>query len=287
MADATALERAHLVIRGVRAELILAEGRITLNKDGPPPTSITFTVDQVRGTVIEPGPRGGRGWIHLGVVGGSSVPPGELAAMSDPYTLPLTSRAAVTARRLSRLVEKHLHERGLPSEPAFVAAASASGRVSSGVAVTRLPERALAGVDGATAAGGSSAGLGQTLDLRSEIDDAYRRTEPSSPPPASEPSPPPRASEPPSIPSRATSAAASSSSVPSPSPSPVLTPSRASSAVPTPSPVPTSPPPPSPPGPSIERSRELVAELRQLGELHASGVLTDAEFEQAKAQVLG
>lgn len=274
MADATALERAHLVIRGVRAELILAEGRITLNKDGPPPTSITFTVDQVRGTVIEPGPRGGRGWIHLGVVGGSSVPPGELAAMSDPYTLPLTSRAAVTARRLSRLVEKHLHERGLPSEPAFVAAASASGRVSSGVAVTRLPERALAGVDGATAAGGSSAGLGQTLDLRSEVDDAYRSTEPS---------PPPRASEPPSIPSRATSAAASSSSVPSP----VLTPSRASSAVPTPSPVPTSPPPPSPPGPSIERSRELVAELRQLGELHASGVLTDAEFEQAKAQVLG
>jgi hypothetical protein len=33
--------------------------------------------------------------------------------------------------------------------------------------------------------------------------------------------------------------------------------------------------------------RDPIADLKDLGELHAAGVLTDAEFEAAKAKVLG
>lgn len=212
MADGTALERARLTIRGVRAELVLEDGRFTLTKEGPPPTSVTVSVDRVRSTAIEPG---SRGWIHLSVVGGSSTPPGELAAMSDPYTLPLTSRSAVTARRLARLVEKHVHERGVPSEPAFADALATGGRFSSAVSLTRGPAPVRLSPDRADA---TSPHL-----IVSSL--------PSEPPPPGPPAPPR-----PSVP---------------------------------------------PPG------DELTTQLRQLGELHTAGVLTDAEFERAKARLLG
>ncbi len=44
------------------------------------------------------------------------------------------------------------------------------------------------------------------------------------------------------------------------------------------------PPPPPPPAP--DNSAEKLSQLRELGELHASGVLTDAEFEVQKAKIL-
>lgn len=44
------------------------------------------------------------------------------------------------------------------------------------------------------------------------------------------------------------------------------------------------PPPPPPPAP--DNSSEKLAQLRELGELHEAGVLTDAEFEVQKAKIL-
>ncbi len=41
------------------------------------------------------------------------------------------------------------------------------------------------------------------------------------------------------------------------------------------------------PAPAAASQDDMSAELKQLGDLHASGVLTDAEFAAAKAKVLG
>ena len=49
-------------------------------------------------------------------------------------------------------------------------------------------------------------------------------------------------------------------------------------------------PPPSQataPAPSTGLTTDAIAQLKQLGELHESGVLTDAEFEAAKQKILG
>jgi hypothetical protein len=40
------------------------------------------------------------------------------------------------------------------------------------------------------------------------------------------------------------------------------------------------------PAPSAPGDDDTITKLKQLGELHASGVLTDAEFEAQKAKVL-
>lgn len=48
------------------------------------------------------------------------------------------------------------------------------------------------------------------------------------------------------------------------------------------------PPPPPPPAAAPAHSEsDKLAELKQLGELKASGVLTEAEFEAQKAKILG
>jgi hypothetical protein len=58
-----------------------------------------------------------------------------------------------------------------------------------------------------------------------------------------------------------------------------------------PPPVYQQPPPPPPqaaaPVPSSGLTDEGISQLKRLGELHESGVLTDAEFETAKRQILG
>ena len=50
-----------------------------------------------------------------------------------------------------------------------------------------------------------------------------------------------------------------------------------------------SPPPPQSavPAPSGGTTDDKLAQLKQLGQLHESGVLTDAEFEAAKQKILG
>jgi succinate dehydrogenase/fumarate reductase flavoprotein subunit len=47
-------------------------------------------------------------------------------------------------------------------------------------------------------------------------------------------------------------------------------------------PAPAAPPPPPAAGES-----DMIAQLKQLGELHAQGILTDEEFAAQKAKVLG
>jgi hypothetical protein len=46
------------------------------------------------------------------------------------------------------------------------------------------------------------------------------------------------------------------------------------------------PPPPPAPAPAAESQSDRIAALKQLGELHAAGVLTDAEFELEKSKIL-
>lgn len=137
MSHATALERAQLVVTGVRSELRLEHGRVEITKEAttqPRPTVVRFTIDAVRGTSIGSPGRGGRGWLHVAVVGGSPPPPTELAAASDPYTLPLTSRGVGRARRFARLVDEHVRARGLPSEDA-----GAPSPATTGVSVVAAP----------------------------------------------------------------------------------------------------------------------------------------------------
>ncbi len=50
---------------------------------------------------------------------------------------------------------------------------------------------------------------------------------------------------------------------------------------------PAPPPPATAPAPSTGLTTDDIAQLKQLGELHESGVLTDAEFEAAKQKILG
>ena len=50
---------------------------------------------------------------------------------------------------------------------------------------------------------------------------------------------------------------------------------------------PAPPPPAAAPVPSTGLTDDSIAQLKQLGELHESGVLTDAEFVAAKQKILG
>jgi hypothetical protein len=135
--DQTALERAQIVVPGDGAELRLEGGRVTISKQTitrEAPTTVDVDVDQVRGAQLRTSSRGSRGWLHIAVVGGSPAPPGELAAAGDPYALPLTPASLGPARRLVKLVERHIRERGMPSD-----AGLNEGRSSSGVALTDAP----------------------------------------------------------------------------------------------------------------------------------------------------
>ena len=47
------------------------------------------------------------------------------------------------------------------------------------------------------------------------------------------------------------------------------------------------PPPPPPPPPAAPDMDATIAALKQLADLHAQGILTDAEFEAQKRKLLG
>jgi len=46
------------------------------------------------------------------------------------------------------------------------------------------------------------------------------------------------------------------------------------------------PPPPPPPAPAAPAADDMLDQLKQLGDLHAAGVLTDDEFAAQKAKIL-
>ncbi len=117
MGETTRLERTSHVVPGERCELRLEDGHITLTKEAGTrarPTSVTVPVDRVRSVTLNRPSPGRPGWLHLAVVDGSPTPPSELAAIGDPYTLPLTTRHVHAARRLERMIDDHVRRRGLP-----------------------------------------------------------------------------------------------------------------------------------------------------------------------------
>lgn len=60
----------------------------------------------------------------------------------------------------------------------------------------------------------------------------------------------------------------------------------AAPAAPAPAAPPVAPPPPAPAAPAAPDTGAMLDQLRQLGELRAAGVLTEAEFEAQKARIL-
>jgi Short C-terminal domain len=55
-----------------------------------------------------------------------------------------------------------------------------------------------------------------------------------------------------------------------------------------PEPAPAPPPaPPSPPAPSAAAGQDRIAQLKDLADLKAQGILTDEEFAAEKARILG
>lgn len=208
MPEGTTLERTRLVIEGVRSELVLEGGRITITKEAPTqaaPSTVDVGVERVRGTTLNAPSRGERGWLHVAVAGGSPAPPGELAAAGDPYTLPITSRSSSAARRFARLVDRHVAERGMPPDPRV-----GGRRYSSGVSLVDPPDE----VAGATA----------------QADPDWEDIPPAADVAAADPGPADAA--------------------------------------------------------DAADATGFVTQLRQLADLHASGVLTDEEFERAKARLL-
>lgn len=131
---ATPLERHDTVVRGDRGELRLEGGRITIHKDATTqaePTEVTAKLSDLRGAAVSPAAGDQPAWLHVAVVGGSIAPTNVLTALSDPWTLPLTSRGVGTARRFVRMVERHVRVRGLPADD--------GQQMSSGVTVRSGP----------------------------------------------------------------------------------------------------------------------------------------------------
>ncbi|HET7799550.1 MAG TPA: SHOCT domain-containing protein [Humibacillus xanthopallidus] len=53
-----------------------------------------------------------------------------------------------------------------------------------------------------------------------------------------------------------------------------------------PAPVAVTPAAPAPPAPPALSADDMINQFARLGELHTAGILTDAEFESAKARIL-
>jgi hypothetical protein len=119
VSEATRLERTTHAVAGDRAELRLQDGVITITKAATAqarPTEVTVPIERVRSVEVRKPSRAASGWLHVAVVDGSPAPVTELAAMSDPYTIPIAGRQVTAARRLERLVADHVQRRGLPAE---------------------------------------------------------------------------------------------------------------------------------------------------------------------------
>jgi hypothetical protein len=136
MDDTTRLERTTLTVAAEQCQLVLEDGHITIVKEraAQDATTVAFPVREVRGATLERPSRSQPGWLHVGAVGGTPAPTGDLGAALDPYTIPVTSRNVAVARRLVRLVTDHVQQRGLPPEHTPL-----DGRVSASVTVTRGP----------------------------------------------------------------------------------------------------------------------------------------------------
>jgi hypothetical protein len=182
VSEATRLERTTHAVAGDRAELQLEDGVITIVKSATAqarPTEVTVPIDRVRSVEVRKPSRTSSGWLHVAVVDGSPAPVTELAAMSDPYTIPIVGRQVTAARRLERLVADHVQRRGLPPEDA----ASSPGAGPSGVVLTDAPTTA------STSAPTERTGAGATSPGGDERPGATTASPPPPPPPPDPPTP--------------------------------------------------------------------------------------------------
>ncbi|MFA9447008.1 hypothetical protein [Egicoccus sp. AB-alg6-2] len=130
----TRLEQVTHEVRADHAELRVESGRVVIVKrtmTSDEPVVVTVAFAQVRGAELRKPTRGRSGWLHVAAVGGSPPPPSELAAASDPYTVPVTGRNLRAARRFVKLVTDHVRARGLPHESPGDGPRSSSVLVSS------------------------------------------------------------------------------------------------------------------------------------------------------------
>ncbi|MFA9432754.1 hypothetical protein [Egicoccus sp. AB-alg2] len=119
MSAATRLERSRHVLQAEHAELRVEQGVVTITKQvvtRQEPVVTHVELARIRGADLRKPTRGQPGWLHVSAVGGTTSPPSELAAASDPYTVPVTMRTLGTARRFVRMVTEHVRDRGLPTE---------------------------------------------------------------------------------------------------------------------------------------------------------------------------
>lgn len=246
---ATALERESLVIRGVRSELTLEAGVITIRKEATTqahPTEVKVAVPTVRGATVEAPKRGGRGWLHIASTNGSPAPVGELAASGDPFTMPIKGGNVGAARKLAKMIDKHVRERGLPGD-----VGPNQGRFTSGVVV--------------------SPGVKAVVNAPMVTSPA-----PVDVPVAPSPARTPVATEAPSKKATAKKATpkkvAVKKAVATKAPAKKATAKKATATSVT---------------DKASLASELVGQLRELGELHKAGVLDAAEFAAAKAKILG
>lgn len=243
---ATALERETLVIRGVRSELKLEGGVITILKQATTqasPTQVVIPVRTVRGATVEAPRRGGRGWLHIASTNGSPAPVGELSASGDPYALPIKSGNIGASRKLARMIDKHVRERGLPGD-----VGPNQGRFTSGVVVT-------AGVKAIVRS--PMVTMEEDVPVEAHDSEASAQGEDDAAAPTTVAAKPRAAAK-----------------------KPVAKKPVAKKA--------TGRAKPSPAGSGREAvASDMVAHLRELGELHKAGVLSDAEFASAKAKILG
>lgn len=142
MSTATRLERATHHLRADRADLEVRSGTVVITKQAVTadrPKVVEVGLSQVRGVDLrKPGP-GRQGWLHVAAVGGTPHPSSELAAASDPYTVPVTRRNLGAARRLARAIATHVQARGLPPEAVDGAGPGTTAMPSSVRLVTPAP----------------------------------------------------------------------------------------------------------------------------------------------------
>lgn len=113
----TPLERGGLVVRGRHGHVTVARDELVIVNAGATasPSQVHVPLPEVRGATVVPARRGTPGWVHVAVVDGSPPPPGQLAAVGDPYTVALGLGQVRSARRFVRAVEQHILRRGLPT----------------------------------------------------------------------------------------------------------------------------------------------------------------------------
>lgn len=270
----TGLERESLAIKGVRSELRLEGGRITIVKEATTqahPTSVEVDVRTVRGSTLENPKRGGRGWFHIATVNGSPAPVGELAASGDPYALPITKGAVGSCKKLQKLIEKHVKERGLPAD-----VGPNQGRFTSGVVVQSAVKPVAAPMvtvpEPAASSTGASASAGEA-----EAEDS----------PVVEVEPPRKRAAAKRAAAKRTTAkkAAAKKATKKRVPAKKATAKKAASTK-----TATAKKAAASGAAGDDRAAaagELVTHLKELASLHEAGILDDAEFAAAKAKVLG